>query len=82
MVSNKLPHSPDLDKDKETYCNNAIVFLNSISPDSLYWGRYLHENNDVLIYDLISCTTKQKRKISNRKNSTKKKKSQLEELLS
>lgn len=80
-VSNKLPHSTDLDKDKENYCNNAIVFLNSINPDSLYWGRYLHEHNDALINNLISCPNKQKRKASNKKTSVKKKKTQLEELL-
>ena len=52
-VSEKLPHSPDLVRDKEIYTNNAIVFLTSTHPDALYWGRYLDENNDGLISELF-----------------------------
>ena len=71
-ISHKLPHSPDLNQDKEHYCNNAISFLSSINPDALYWGRYLDENNDILINDLITSMTKQKRRIKSRKTSAKK----------
>jgi hypothetical protein len=80
-VNHKLPHSPDLDRDKEHYCNNAIVFLNSAHPDSIYWGRYLDESNDILIDNMISCLSNQKRKKCNKKKSPAKKKPQLEDLV-
>ena len=53
LVEKKLPHSIDPDKDREIYCNNAVFFLTTANPDSIYWGRFLDENNDGLIYDLL-----------------------------
>ena len=59
-VSNKLPHSNDLVKDKEQYIYNGQVFLNISSPESIYYGRYLGQHNDCIIHELIS--TKKERK--------------------
>jgi hypothetical protein len=72
-VNHKLPHSPDLNLDKEHYCNNAIVFLNTAHPDSIYWGRYLDENNDILIDNMTSCLPNQKRRKGFKKKSSAKK---------
>lgn len=60
-VASKLPHSPDLVKDKEIYCNNATIFLSSTHPDALYWGRYVDEHNDDVIVELIKPKPTKKR---------------------
>ena len=67
-VSHKLPHSDDLMKDKELYTNNARFFLTTSSPESLYFGRYISENNDCIIEELL--TPKKKRKILQPKRPT------------
>ena len=80
-VSEKLPHSPDLVKDKEMYTNNAIVFLTSTHPDAMYWGRYLDENNDAIISQLLA-EKRPKRKAKRTTRGMKKvTKSPLDELL-
>ena len=58
----KLPHSDDLDKDKDTYINNGRFFLISITSEALYYGRYLNEMNDSYINE--GFTAVKKRRIS------------------
>ena len=53
LIEKNLPHSPDPVKDREIYCNNALFFLTTANPDSVYWGRFLDENNDGFINMLI-----------------------------
>lgn len=52
-IKSYLPHSPDRAKDKEIYCNNASVFLRTASADSIYWGRYIDEHTDSMIYKMF-----------------------------
>ena len=81
IVSEKLPHSPDSEKDREIYSNNAIAFLTSTNPDALYWGRYLDEHNDAIISQLLD-EKKPKRKIKRTIKGAKKiAKSPLDDLL-
>lgn len=53
LIEKKLPHSSDLDKDREMYCNNAVFFLTTSCAESMYWGRYVDENLDSYIHTLI-----------------------------
>ena len=61
----KLPHSDDLDKDKEIYLKNGRFFLISITAEALYYGRYLNEMNDSYINE--GFTLPKKRKITKAK---------------
>ena len=54
QVQTSLPHSTDRKKDKEVYTNNARHFLSTVNPDALYWGRYIDDGNDAIIYELLS----------------------------
>ena len=40
----------DSNMDKNAYVTNARFFLISATPESLYYGRYLNENNDQFIH--------------------------------
>ena len=53
IVKNKLPHSDDLAKDMEIYTNNARFFLQTATPETLYYGRYLNEQDDSIINELL-----------------------------
>ena len=64
QFKNKLPHSDNLDKDKEIYINNGRFFLISLTSEALYYGRYLNETNDSYINEGF---TVKKRKISKAK---------------
>ena len=50
----KLPHTDDKKKDKLIYLNIARNFLLTVTPDSLYFGRYLDENNDSFINEAFT----------------------------
>lgn len=63
LIEEKLPHSPDLGKDREIYCNSGTFFLTTANPESVYWGRYVDENNDSFIYGLIPVTKKKKKSV-------------------
>lgn len=53
VAKNKLPHSDDPAKDMEIYTNNARFFLQTATPETLYYGRYLNEQNDCIINELL-----------------------------
>ena len=53
IAKHKLPHSDDLIKDMEIYTNNARFFLQMVTPETLYYGRYLSEQNDCIINELL-----------------------------
>ena len=53
VAKNKLPHSDDPTKDMEIYTNNARFFLQTTTPEVLYYGRYLSEQNDYIINELL-----------------------------
>ena len=52
-LENKLPHSTDIQRDKQMYCDHALFFLTVSTPESLYWGRYIDEKNDDYINGLL-----------------------------
>ena len=52
-VEMKLPHSDDKKKDMAIYCNVGRVFLITLSPDALYYGRYVNEMNDSFIAEVM-----------------------------
>ena len=62
VVQHKLPHGTDLKKDKECYCQMGHNFLSLTCPDSLYWGRYLTEYNDEIVFEMMKlCINEGKR---------------------
>ena len=61
-VQHKLPHSSNMNPDKELYCNNARFFLHTTNPEALYYGRYLNEQNDCIINDLVNQKPAKKKK--------------------
>ena len=56
----KLPHSDNLEKDKEIYLKNGRFFLISVTAEALYYGRYLNEMNDSYINEGFTLTKKRK----------------------
>ena len=66
VVEPKLPHSNDKKRDKAIYCNLGRVFLITLSPEALYYGRYVNEMNDYFIAEVLGM----------KKNQVSKKKSQ------
>ena len=60
MIQRNLPHSSDLKKDKEIYCNNGALFLTTANPDSIYWGRYIDELNDAMIDSMVTTCLQKK----------------------
>ena len=53
IVQGKLPHSSDLEMDKVSYCKMGQNFLLATNPDSLYWGRYVTEFNDFIVFEMM-----------------------------
>ena len=53
QVEMKLPHSDDKKKDMTIYCNVGRIFLIILSPEALYYGRYVNEMNDSFIAEVI-----------------------------
>ena len=60
QFEDKLPHSNDLNKDKEIYVNNGRFFLISATPESLYYGRFICEMNDIYINEGFKLAKKRK----------------------
>ena len=58
----KLPHSEDLSKDRNIYCEVARSFLMTCTAETLYYGRYITELTDSLLQRLIKPMTKRLRK--------------------
>ena len=62
VVQHKLPHGEDLKEDKERYCIMGHNFFALTCPDSLYWGRYITEYNDDIIFEMLKlCIAEGKR---------------------
>ena len=62
IVQHKLPHGTDLEKDKSCYCKMGQNFLMATCPDSLYWGLYITEYNDVIVFEMLKlCVDEGKR---------------------
>ena len=53
-VGVKLPHSDDLKKDMIVYINVGRFFLLTITPQALYYGRYINEMNQSWISEGFS----------------------------
>ena len=57
-VEMKLPHSDDRKKDMAIYCNIGRIFLITLSPEALYYGRYVNQLNDSFIAEVIQDSKK------------------------
>ena len=56
----KLPHSDDLVKDKNIYCGVARTFLVTCTAETIYYGRYITEENDSYIEEAFQNKKKKK----------------------
>ena len=65
-IDHVIPHSDKPEEDKKYYLEFARNFLLSVTPDAVYFGRYVSEDND----QIISLKKTKKRK-SVKKNKTK-----------
>ena len=65
-IDHVIPHSDKPEDDKNYYLEFARNFLLSVTPDAVYFGRYISEEND----QIISLKKTKKRK-SVKKNKTK-----------
>ena len=70
-VQHKLLHSDDETKDKEHYTTHARFFFQTANPEIVYFARYLTEENDKAIDEMI--TQKTQKPSRKRKNVTEKK---------
>ena len=52
-VKDKLPRSDDEVKDKENFVNLARWFLQTATPELLYYARYLTDQNDHVVHELM-----------------------------
>ena len=59
-IENKLPHTGDTQEDRKTYIDHGMFFLTVSTPESLYWGRYITEENDNHISSLLTTCFKKK----------------------
>ena len=57
-VEMKLPHSDDRKKDMAIYCNIGRIFLITLSPEALYYGRYVNQLNDSFIAEVMQDSKK------------------------
>ena len=53
IVQHKLPHTQNLEVDKEKYCYFGTNFLLTSNPDSIYWGRFITEFNDGIVLEML-----------------------------
>ena len=58
----KLPHSGDLKKDRSIYYGVGRFFLLTITPQALYYGRYVNEENHGVITEVLGNRRGVKRK--------------------
>ena len=42
-IEKKIPHSEDLEKDRNIYCGIARSFLITCTPETIYYGRYISD---------------------------------------
>lgn len=52
-IESKLPHSDDVNQDRIIYCNVGRLFLQTCSPETLYYGRYVNELNHTIIHTVL-----------------------------
>ena len=67
-IEMKLPHSDDKKKDMAIYCNIGRTFLITLSPEALYYGRYVNEMNDSFLAEMMN--NKEKRGTKKKKCNT------------
>ena len=61
----KLPHSDDLTKDKNIYCDVARTYLLTCTAETVYYGRYITDATDSYIAEAFgNCINKTKKKRS------------------
>ena len=60
-IESKLPHSSDVKKDANIYLNVGRFFLLTITPQALYYGRYVNEMNQSLISEVLEEARMKKR---------------------
>ena len=72
-ISHKLPHSDDLEQDKESYIMIGRQFLISHTCDSMYYGRYVTQYNDSIVNEGFKILGKRGTASSSCKRRTKKK---------
>ena len=65
LTKHHLPRSNDEEKCKELYTSSGAMFLQMTSAEGLYYGRYIHEQNDSLINELLTYKTKRKQTKNN-----------------
>ena len=70
-VKHKLPHSDDENKDKENYTTHARFFFQTANPEIIYYARFLTEENDKAIDELIIQKPSRKRRKVTTKKETK-----------
>ena len=70
-VKDKLPRSDDEVKDKENFVNLARWFLQTATPELLYYARYLTDQNDLAVHQLMCPPAPKKRKRYNREGNKK-----------
>ena len=54
LMRHRLAHSNNEEKDREVYTSSARVFLQMASAESIYYGRYIHKENDSLINEMLN----------------------------
>ena len=64
LIEDKLPHSDNMNVDRELYCKAGVYLLENACPESIYWGRYIDEFNDSYICDLVDYARKDLSRIS------------------
>ena len=70
-VKHRLLQSDDKNKDKENYTTHARFFFQTANPEIIYYARYLTEENDNVINELITQKSSRKRKNVTEKKETK-----------
>lgn len=53
-IEQKLPHSDDKDRDENIYLHVGRFFLLTASAQTIYYGRYINEMNDLFINEVLS----------------------------
>ena len=67
-VEENLPHSDDKKLDKKQYCDNAVFFLTSFDAYAVFYGRFITEENDTYISDLLVNNFDKRKKLKGVKN--------------
>ena len=60
QIQHRLPHTPDLDQDRNCYISNAQQFLITVTSDALYYGRYMNEFIDGIVNEFFTVNKKRK----------------------